>query len=88
MRYFAALFALGLACFQQVALAQAPADNPPPVFQNTQGLMVAKPQNGMTVYQGSSFIISALLAGQQPVGKRTSLPSSLVEPLHYEDTCY
>ncbi|KAF9360294.1 hypothetical protein BGX34_007863 [Mortierella sp. NVP85] len=65
MKSIIALFALGLSCFQSLALAQSPTEAPP-TFSNTPGLTVTKPFNGMVVNQGTSVGIMATIA-QYPI---------------------
>jgi len=67
MKSIVALFALGLSCFQSLALAQSPTEAPP-TFSNTPGLSVTKPFNGMVVNQGTSVAIVATIA-QYPMSE-------------------
>ncbi|KAF9981483.1 hypothetical protein BGZ65_003887 [Modicella reniformis] len=63
MKYIPALLALGLlSCFQPLVLAQTT-----PTFENTAGLVVTTPFNGMTAYQNSFVSIGASLAQLQPM---------------------
>ncbi|KAI7827627.1 hypothetical protein BC939DRAFT_491248, partial [Gamsiella multidivaricata] len=63
---------VGISCLQQLAFAQTTtttaAGGSVPQFQNTPGVVVQTPYNGMTVSQGTFMSISAILSPSRPIG--------------------
>ncbi len=57
-----------------LALAQAPTSTAPaagraPIFQNTPGVLVASPRNGMTVRQDTGIPFNVMLSSGRAVGR-------------------
>ncbi|KAF9953634.1 hypothetical protein BGZ72_005266 [Mortierella alpina] len=70
---YTALFLVLLSLNWHLALAQAPTSTalvvePPPTFQNTPGVLVAKPTNGLTVRQDAGVPFDVRLTGGRPIG--------------------